>query len=281
MKFHIPLSHEEELRYAAESFSDVLAKSAAVVDSMTQKLKETLPAIIRGFSSTQATVDLPVIETLDKYQKKFLDEVEKVPYSETRELKAFVPEGMKVSYLEYLKVLTPVTLYLKDIQRDVTSPYLFLLAQMVSDTNANLSTNNQKPLYKRLEAYRKEAYDRFSNLYRMNSYEAQTKVMHVVDRNADWKEILVQLKNCKDNVEAVDREAIQRQVKQCTDYLEIIHQNLSNNKAKPASKEMAQGLADGAYAVAQELQFFSTTYYRVLAMSGSLKNTIEHIQNCI
>ena len=281
MKLTYILTPEEKLRYANESFNDAITKGFSTLTEAAAKLKGLMPGIIQGFSATKEAVVLPDIVPLDKYQKAFLSEIENVPYTELRELRAFVPEGVSVSYLEYLKTLVPVTTYLKDIQRDVTSPYLFLLAQMVSDVNANISTKSEQVTYEKLKSVREEAYDSLAKLYEKNSYKAITKVGAVVERNADWKDVFMQLKSCVINVESVNRESIARQVKQCTDYLEIIYQNLSKDNAKSTSQEAAQNLAAGAYEVAQQLQFFSTTYYRVLALNGSVKNTIEHIQKSI
>lgn len=281
MKLTYTLTPEEKLRYASESLNDAITKGFSTLSEAAAKLKGIMPGIIQGFSATKEAVVLPDIVPLDKYQKAFLSEIESVPYTELRELRAFVPEGVSVTYLEYLKTLVPVTTYLKDIQRDVTSPYLFLLAQMVSDVNANISTKSEQATYEKLKSVRDEAYASLAKLYEKNSYKAVTKVGAVVERNADWKDIFTQLKSCVINVESVNRESIARQVKQCTDYLEIIYQNLSKDNAKSTSQEAAQNLAAGAYEVAQQLQFFSTTYYRVLALNGSVKNTIEHIQKSI
>lgn len=281
MKLEFTTSPEQELRYANESFSSAIANGFSALNEVAAKLKGLLPGIIQGFSSTQDTVVLPDIVPLDKYQKKFLADIENIPFSELRELRAYVPEGVSVPYLEYLNVLVPITNYLKDIQRDVTSPYLFLLAQMVSDVNASISTKSEHGTYQKIKNARTVAYASFAKLYDKDSYKAQTTVKYVVDRNADWKTVLTQLKACVTNVESVDREGIKRQIKQCTDYLEIIYQNLSKDNTKNTSQEAAQNLAAGAYEVAQELQFFSTTYYRVLALNGSVENTIKHIQSCI
>ena len=281
MKLTYTLTPEEKLFYASESLTEAINKGFSTLSEAAAKLKGLMPGIIQGFSATKDAVVLPDIVPLDKYQKAFLSEIEGVPYTELRELRAFVPEGVSVTYLEYLKTLVPVTAYLKDIQRDVTSPYLFLLAQMVSDVNANISTKSEQATYEKMKAVRDEAYESLAKLYEKNSYKAMTKVGAVIERNADWKDVFTQLKSCVINVESVNRESIARQIKQCTDYLEIIYQNLSKDNAKSTSQEAAQNLAAGAYEVAQQLQFFSTTYYRVLALNGSVKNTIEHIQKSI
>ena len=85
------------------------------------------------------------------------------------------------------------------------------------------------------------------------------------------------LNQCTANVNSINRELLQRQIKQCVDYLKIINDNLDKEQMKDTSRETAARLSNGAYQVAKTCELFSTTYYRVLAMNGSIENTIAHI----
>lgn len=276
-KQFLQLSPEQELSYARESFASALSQGMTHASDFASKLKETFPSIIRGFAPVKDVVILPELIQLNKDQSKFMKTIHDIPYSELRELKAYTPEGVFVTYLEFIQVLHPVTEYLKGIQKNVTSPYLLLLAQVVSDTKASGSSNNHRNEYQKLEAYREAAYKQFSKLYAKDSFKAETQVKHVIERNADWGTVLHLLNQCVANMQAIDREAIKNQIQQCSDYLDILYKYLNENKLNGTSLEAAQSLSDGAYQVAQELTFLSTTYYRVLALNGSVENTIAHV----
>jgi hypothetical protein len=260
---------------------DQLALEFFSLKSTSSFLTQLLPGIISSFKNTKQTVDLPNIKPLDKDQKAFLNLLKEVPYTEVGELRAYTPEGMGKTYLEYLNILLHVTEYVKTIQGDVLQPYVLFLAQLLSDKQSAFISDNNKREYDLLEKHRDGIYKEFSKMYVKDSYAAETKVKAIVDRNADWVTVLTLLNQCVANMESIDRELIKRQVKQCSDYLNLIYDGLKKDSVKDTSQEAAARLSNGAYNVAKELELAATTYYRVLAMSGSVKNTIDHIKNTL
>ncbi len=268
------MTPDSELKYAQESFQSALAQGLTHASDFSKKLYDTLPSIIRGFAPVKDTLILPDLVGLDKNQAKFVKITHEIPFSELRELRAFVPEGVFSTYLEYLQVLHPVTEYQRSIQGDVIAPFVMILAQIVSDAKGNVSTNNHRAEFKKLEKNREEAYARFSKLYAKDSVETQVKVKNVIERNADWPAVLNLLNQCVSNMQDIDREAIKQQIQQCNDYLDIIYTYLKEGKLEGTSLEAAQSLSDGSWQVAQELQFFSTTYYRVLSLNAAIEKTV-------
>jgi hypothetical protein len=260
---------------------DQLALEFFSLKSTSSFLTQLLPGIISSFKNTKQTVDLPNIKPLDKDQKAFLNLLKEVPYTEIGELRAYTPEGMGKTYLEYINVLLHVTEYVKTIQGDVLQPYVLFLAQLLSDKQSAFISDSNKREYDLLEKHRDGIYKEFSKMYVKDSYAAETKVKAIVDRNADWVTVLTLLNQCVANMESIDRELIKRQVKQCSDYLNLIYDGLKKDSVKDTSQEAAARLSNGAYNVAKELELAATTYYRVLAMSGSVKNTIDHIKNTL
>lgn len=263
----------EDLKYAR----DQLALEFFSTAPATNFLKSLMPGIINAFSSADHTPDLPVLTPLSKDQSKFNTVLKDIPFTEIGELRAYTPEGMNKKYLEYLAILLPVTANFKKIQNEVMQPYTLFLAQLVSDKNASISTNSKKTEYDKMEKTRDAIYSEFSKCYDKDSYKAETIVKRVVDRNADWLPVFNMINECIMNVKAVDRELLKRQVHQCVDYLDIIKDNLDKEQMANTSREAAAYLSNGAYNVAKELEALSTTYYRVLALNGSIENTVNHI----
>lgn len=234
--------------------------------------------VFNAFKFTEMLTDVPKVIPLPKDQAKFLKVIEAIPYSEIGELKAYTPEGMSCTYLEFLEQLEPVTMYLQTLQSNVVSPFVMFLAQFVSDKKMSTTTNHMKQEYVKMEAHRELIYKNFSKLYTKNSYKAESQVKKVISRNNDWKLVLLNMNRCIANLESIDRESIKREVKQATDYIELIVNEFSHNPDRKASEEAAQRLANGCYSVAKELELLSTTYYRALALRGGIENTMEHIK---
>jgi hypothetical protein len=210
-----------------------------------------------------------------------LKTVQDVSYANLRELTACIPEGVNVTYLEYLNVLLPFTLKARSIQVDVVKPYMLFLAQLISDKSALMSTKNNRSEYAEMEKARDDMYEEFSKLYKKNSFDAKVTVKDVIDRNSDWKEVLYKLNQCNTNLEAINRKDIKHQIQQCTDYLEVLYTYLQENKMDNASAESAQFLSEGAYCVARELEAMSMIYYRTLTLSAAINDTINHIVHTV
>lgn len=271
------LESMQGLSYARESLSDVMLSSVQAVGGFAARLAGVMPGIISGFASNKETVALPDIKPLSRDQSKFLKVIKDVPYSDLRELKAYQPEGVCVTYLEYLEVLLAHTQAIKSIQSDVIQPYMLFLAQLISDKSALVSTKNNRVVYQKLESVREKMYQDFAKLYKKDSYAAEVHVKDVAERNADWPEIFKKINVCNANMQSINKDSIKHQIQQCTDYLALLQTYLQENKMEATSAESAQHLAEGAYCVASELEAMAATYYRVLALNGSVENTVEHV----
>jgi hypothetical protein len=255
---------------------DSLALEGFSLSGTLSSLAGFMPNIIAGFASSKVALELP--ETpLKKDQSKFLKLLDQFSYAELMGLRAFRPEGVRVTYLQYLAVLIPVATYLQEIQKNVTSPYLLFLAQVVSDKKAALSTRSQDAEYRQLDANRARMLSQLSALYASDSYEAKTTVGKVVDRNADWKPVFAQCNQAMDCLKTIGLASLKDQMNQCTDYLETIHGLLKSGALEGTTPEVVKHLASGAYCIAQEFEFFATTYYRALALRGSIDNTTQHV----
>jgi hypothetical protein len=275
----------EVLQIAREDFrqniNSALMAGSNLADYVKGKLVDTLPNIIMGLSSVGQTLEIDKKAPLSKDQHKFLKIVKEIPYSELRELKAFNAEGVKVSYLDFLMLLDPTMHYVNNIQKQVLEPYMFFLAQLVTDKKASISTQNDKLDYQKLEKAREAIFKDFSKMYDKDSYKASCNVKDVVDRNADWTVVLEKNAACMHMVNAIDRHLIRSQITLCTDYLNIIYNNLKSGDTEKNSPEVAERLSNGAYQVASEIQLLSTTHYRALALNGSIENTIAAIVKAV
>lgn len=259
---------------------DCLALEALNFNTITSSLKKALPSLIRGFSSTPQSLELPATP-LKKDQKAFFKAIGHIPFTDTMELKAWRPEGVKVTYLEYLTVLREATRNYTTLQAQVVQPYMAFLAQVVSDKNAAVSTVSGAIVYTKLDQERDAMSKRFAMLYANDSYDAQCNVRDVIERNADWEKVFQQINECMTDLQAVKIEPLKLMLKQCVDYLNIIYDLLNQDKIQGATPEVATRLASGAYCVAKELEAFSATYYRALALGGSIDNTTAHIIKAI
>lgn len=225
---------------------------------------------VRGFAKSAQTTPLT------KENKKFLELVGSVPFTEMRQIRAYVPEGMSCTYLEILDQLVESSEYLKGLYAQVVHPYSLYLARFLSDKNTSLSPESKRFEYAKLEEARDARIAEFTKLYKSDSYKTESTIGLVINRNADWNEVLLKQKTVIANLEAVDRKALKREIDQCTDYLALIADNIkrSGQNTRP---EAAERLSLGAYQVAKEIEYFSNTYYRALSVNAAIDKTVENL----
>lgn len=243
--------------------------------------KNLVQNVFQAFQFSGSLTDVEPLPAFPRELVKFLKVVDAVSYSELGELKAYVPEGLNKTYLEYLAVLQPACHALATLQSQVLEPFCLFLGQLLSDPKAGLSSFNNRLQHEKLEKRRAHYYKQLGQCFDRNSHNAETKIKKVVDRNADWRKVLTEINECVQSLERIDRQAIKTQVQQCTDYIELLVKEFSQEAHRAVSQEVAQRLANEAYQIAKELEFYSTTYYRALALRGSIENTMKHVQSVL
>jgi hypothetical protein len=225
---------------------------------------------LRGFhTSAQAT-------PFTKENKKFLDLVNNIPFTEVRQLRAYKPEGMNCTYLTMLDALLESSEYAKGLYAHVVSPYSLYLASFLSNADTALSAESKRFEYSKLEEARDKRIEKFTSLYKADSYKTETAVGEVVQRNSDWSDVILKQKAVIDNFQSVDRNALKKEIDHCVNYLALIADNIKRNGAK-TRPEAAERLSLGAYQVAKEMEYFSNTYYRALGLSSAIDNTVNKI----
>lgn len=244
-----------------------------------------LPGVFRNlagsvqsaFQFVHEFVQVPDIPQLTSDQKKFLKLVQNTPYPSMKSVKAFHPEGLKVTYLEYLHALAPVVSHVQDIQTRVVGPYMTFLTKFASGDKFSLQAVSNMQEFRKSQSQRDKLYSDLGRCFGKEAYAGQTAVEHVIHRNNDWTEVFAKLQGAKDGVGAVDRQGIINQVNACSDLIEVIVKQFGGQSERRVSKQAAEDLHNYAFNVGKELELYSTTYYRVLALQGGVDATMTAI----
>ena len=271
---------QEELTFALESLTSVMTAALDGVANIPAKLMESFPNLLRGFSCNEDLSKLPQLLVTTKEEGKFLEHIKHISYLELRELKAYVPEGLVVTYLDYITALKPVVAQLQRIIPDVLDPYAHFLAILVSNPKEALATNTGLD-HALMDLKRKEAYAAISACFSESHHLSETNVSAVIERNADWHIIFNELNVLLTGLKTVNRNAITILSKQCEDYLEIIYQNLKEHKLEALTAEVARSISHGALSVACEIEHWSVIYYRLLALEAMVAATVSKINSIL
>lgn len=207
----------------------------------------------------------------------FLREIVKHNYMALRPLQCFTPEGLKVTYLEYLEALAPAVEHAAAVGSNVLNPYASFLADMVTNRDGALRSKDFSASYAALGAKRELLQAQLGKCFSKGGHESSAELGKVVARMNDWQPVLAGVDACAVAINKVDRKALDKKMHECVELLDILQKKLERNEYGDVSPEVANNLASGAFQAAKELEFFSTTYYRVLTLAEAVQKTTEQL----
>lgn len=264
----------ETSRVSLESFSGADVK---------QLLTNTFPSIVSNVKEffagfTPANANNPAI-ILSFNEAAFIKEVSTHSYLDIAPLAAFVPEGLDVTYSKYSEELMPAVAHASKILSGVMTSYSTFLSQLISNSDLKLSTQSFEKIYTELTKEREKLNVEIGKCFKRGSTKAEVTIGDVVDRNADWHNVINSADVMLKLINGVDRKALNKKINECSDLLDVILAKMNRNEFEGMSPEIIRNLSDGAYQVASELEFYSVTFYKVMAYSASISNTVEHFEN--
>ena len=281
MRFEYSYTPQEHREIAQEGVSELLKAGMNHIQNVRTGLLEIFPNLLKGFRGRDEIAEVARPQRSTKERTEFLKNLQSIHYSELRELRAYVPEGLTAKYLEYGKTLLLASVHLKGIIPNTVAPYTTYVAHLMSNKGAVLSTDSHKVEHDQCEHNRSQIYTSLNSCLSSGKFSVDTTVTKVVDRNSDWAEVFSDLDSTISNLQEVSRDKIKEYTKQCDDYLNIIHTLLEEDKLPGITPEVAEALTRGAYQVASEIELFSVIYYRALAYEAAVDRTVAKINEIL
>lgn len=256
---------------------DLVALEAFTIGDVSGLLKNLFPTIqaeLTGFISKFSAGDEAVKFTTK--ERDFLKAMQGKTYMDIVSLTAHVPEGLAVTYLEYLDSLELAVRHATDITDGVLSPYSLFLAQLVSNAEERFSSGRIDQTYPNLAKERESFNKSLGQCFKPGSTKAEVKYGDVVNRNADWPQIFRRSEQLVTMVNKVDRKVLDRKVAECARLLDIVLEKVKREELNDANPQVVKNLAEGAYQVACELEFYSVTHYKAEAFAAAVSRTVQH-----
>lgn len=257
---------------------DRIALEASVSLNLQSLLKDTFPSIVAGFAGFVGgfSPKAPAIQLTSK-QSEFIRELTKHPYLDIAPLAAYTPEGLNVSYLHYLQKLTPAVLHAVQILPTL-SEYATFLAVLLTNTDQKFASSPVPRKFADMEKNRQLLNHDLGVCFFKGSTRTERTMGDVVDRNNEWTAVFHQSDELVKQVNSVDRGALNKKVAECVELLEKIKTSVEKGNLEGVSSSVVVKLADGAYTVASELEFYVVTYYKVAALAESINRTVAHFK---
>jgi hypothetical protein len=247
--------------------------------NISRLLHDTLPSLVedtKGFLSSFNASEPGIVMKVNP--REFVKEINKHSYLDISPLAAFVPEGLDVPYQQYAIVLEAAAMHASNVLSGIMNTYTVFLAQLISNPDAALSTASFNREHDHLEKQRQEFNMVLGSCFKNGSTKTEVSIRDVVERNAEWEEVIKTSSTIMDLVNNVNRKTLNKKITECSLYLDVILEKTKRGELKNLSPEGIKNLASGAYNVACELEFYSATYYRALTYINCIDMTAEHFQ---
>lgn len=254
---------------------DQVALEAYAVSDLSGLVSRIIPSVADNLASFKGMfVQAPMVSLSG--EKDFLKSLDKRTYPSLMPLTAYVPEGMKKTYVEYAEKLFAAVNHVA-VAPSIIDEYATFLSMLVSNKDAILETATRKRAWEALYKKREEANHALQSCFD-SSTTTTRKIEDVIKRNADWKPLTDLINEMNVGIARIERSHLNKQVENCSDLIERIRKLIDQGHFEKSSPETIMDLADGAYQVASELEFYAVVFYRVQGLTQAVERTFEHVK---
>ncbi|MDR3392321.1 MAG: hypothetical protein P4L77_11365 [Sulfuriferula sp.] len=256
---------------------EVVALEAYGSSDLVGLVRRVFPTIQNGLAAFKDQFGQAPAISITGDQKAFLrDTIAKRTYNTLEPLSAYVPEGLKVSFMEYATTLFPAVEHAMG-SVSVINTFATFLATLVSNKSSTLETASMKRIYTDLAKRRTELAQNVAKCFN-NTTKTDVHVEDVIKRNSEWATVFETVEALSKDINRIERSLLQKKVAECNDLLDRIGRLIGEGHFEKVSPEVIMDLSDGAFQVAAELEFYSVIYYRVQAFTVAVSRTMEHVE---
>jgi len=261
---------------------------AARVGTTGALLTESLPGFVASVQSffqnmVKSSPDFHVIE-----QKLFSHKLtaSKIQYTDMAKVTLYVPSGLSVSYLEWMKVMDDCSQTTLTLETRVLDPFLTWVGLLTSDdsrfTNRRVKDGLADIDFADLDRLKESIGQCFDR-----RVKDERPYGELLDRNKDWDTVIEESNLLTERTARIRPSVIYEKTQQLSHYLETLATHLSdpdtvdkfNNEYKKLfNRDIVSALADMTYKVAQEVEFFSVYVYYLESTAQAIEDSMVKIK---
>lgn len=251
-----------------------------MVEALTGFFPDFLQKIKTSFTNSNQALDEETLTVeFSKGEKSVLKEISKYSYMDISELATVVPEGFTSDYLSYLDHLETLVSRMEETLPKVLTPYRTYLSVFLTNKDAKISTRDETRVFNELKKSRDALIEKTNTFFKTGNYTAKTKIRQVVKRNADFQTVFARTNRLLERVNAIKLKDIKGTTNQCAAILDSILEKLEKKTFDNISPEAARNLAEGAFEMAREVEYFAVCYYALRSYFSSVSYTTLRLNN--
>lgn len=267
----------EQLRLHRE----VVALEAFALPDIKALAYRIIPNIISEFKGfiTQISPSQPAIK-LTSVQKNFLNELKKHSYLDLTPLQVYVPEGLQTGYKAYCEALESAAKLAENLPTELAN-YKAFISQLMGADEQLRSTRWDEKDYELMSGILAKSIEATSLCFAKNSTEANAKYSQVVQNNKEWEAVFGSINEIVLRIEKIKRTDLLKEISAIDHLLEMFQNKIKRNEIDNISPEMLSKISDYTYMVAQYLEYYSVTHFRIRVLAEAISQSVEKVYSII
>lgn len=238
-------------------------------------LVKNIPSFVRGVKSFVSNL-FSFDDSVSLFTKdtSLANALKKTNYMQVKDRMVPIPIGLKVSYDEYFTVLDKQVKGISFLP-ELLQAFKQWISLLLSDPK-QLSSINVGVVVKtfKINDVTKLSAE-LSKCFDVTKGTTQTPFKNVFKRMADWDTLSTRLKEYDNFIsDTVSKDVIISEIGEITTILDRLFDNIEKNKVEyNVSKQTVSAIADTAFQIAKECEFYSVFYYNVLVLIKAFEDT--------
>lgn len=258
---------------------EVVALEAFAISDVAGLLKRVFPSVTEGITSFvgRFSPNEPGV-SLTSDQSFLLRELPKHNYLDVADLTAYKPAGLAVPLIDYVEALKPAAERAAETFHKYLPGYTMILSRLINDESFQLASSDLTRDFANLEKEREKLYKNIGDCFKKGDTGTTTTYEKLVKRNGDWKEVIAFTEHMTNTMNKVDRKLLNKKIEETVELLSVLAAKIERGELQKVSPQVVKALSEGAYQLGAELEFFSVVYYRLMELTGTMNQTMEHFK---
>lgn len=188
-----------------------------------------------------------------------------------------VPEGMSCLMTKYTSVLLDATVTASDLVKVSLDPFQSFLEDVITNKASLSSVTSYSGVMKTLGVARVRLNNEFGKCFKDQSFETVASFGNVFTNKTDYLRAIDDVEKLNNWLGKVSIKAIEAKVKRICQLLDTLVEQVNNEVYTDVSKSNLTYLAECAYDIGREVEFFAILIYRIQTVSASMNVASEKV----
>jgi hypothetical protein len=261
-----------------------IALESNIVSNAVALMKDVLPDFISNLTGKNEIVKLAASRDVmnihalsDKDIMSIFNTVKK-DYLNYADRPIVVPENFSGNYLAYVQLMKEALSENSVLLNKILDDYYLILSSFLTNKFARVSMREHDELLNRAKNFMEDRVAVRADYFKGRNDQILVPMNKVVNNSTELENLLVEFNSLLNVLKNIDIKQIERRVDKIVSLLNIIYDEIRNNKTDKISGNMAKTISEGSYNVAKSVEAFVTLHYDSIKLVNAIRETIKRIK---